>query len=171
MPRKYDRVIRYYASWFDDLLEPEKELTPAECWAVMLAIKECQIIGSLEPLQQLPVSTRRALSMATMGEQIMRLLERAERMRERGSKGGRANQERVLTPEQQAAASMRAEKEAKEVQERDAAYEAARKGAIKPSEYEEMLVKAAKGDAEILAKFGMSQDAAIKLCNRKRIPL
>lgn len=144
MPRKYDRVIRYYASWFDDLLDQDKELTPSECWEVMFAIKECQVNGTLEPLHNLPVSIRRALSLATMGEQITRLLERSERMRERGSKGGRATAER--TPEERAAAAIKEESLARSIADREQIYENNRKNALTHAQYLELKKKAQEGD-------------------------
>lgn len=133
MPRKYDRTIRYYDSWFGDLTDPAKGFTAEECWQVMLAIRECQLQGSLEPLEQLPITTRRALSMATMGEQIIRQLERAERMSARGSAGGRANQAKQRTPEEIAAAKMRQEREEQERHQRDAEFQKQKQEAADPS--------------------------------------
>lgn len=92
MARNYDRLIRYYDSWFDDLADPDKELTPEECWRVILAVRDAQHIGSTQPLRELPQSIRRALSMSTLVEQVERIIERCNNLRERGSKGGTINQ-------------------------------------------------------------------------------
>lgn len=88
MARNYDRLIRYYDSWFDDLSDPAKELTPEECWRVILALREAQHHGTTDPLRELPQSVRRALSMSTLIEQTERIIERCNNLRERGSKGG-----------------------------------------------------------------------------------
>lgn len=88
MPRNYDRLIRYYDSWFDDIDSPEKELSGEEKWQVMVAIRECQRLMSAQPLRDLPLHIRRALSMATMVEQVERIIERCESARNRGSRGG-----------------------------------------------------------------------------------
>lgn len=87
MARKYDRMIRFYGSWFADLNDPEKQLTPEEKWQVIEAIVACQNQECTEPLLQLPLTIRRALSMATMREQLERVLERNQGARERGQKG------------------------------------------------------------------------------------
>lgn len=152
MPRKYDRVIRYYDSWFADLSDPSKELSAEECWKVMLAVRECQLSASLEPLEQLPLSIRRALSMATMGEQIIRLLERAENMRKRGSAGGRATAARERTPEEIAAAKMKAEREAKEQEEQQRKYDYIGCGKEGLAEYQRLKAAAAAGDIEAKRK-------------------
>lgn len=90
MARTYDRLIRFYDSWFGDLLDEEKELTPAECWTTILAIRECQRQNTIEPLRALPREIRRALQMRTLETQIEKILERTANMRERGAKGGNA---------------------------------------------------------------------------------
>lgn len=89
MPRRYDRLIRFYDSWFDDLQDQEKELSQQEQLTVLLAIRECQVQESLQPLDGLPISIRRCLSMSTLREQILRILEKTSRMKVRGSLGGR----------------------------------------------------------------------------------
>lgn len=96
MARKYDRMIRFYGSWFADLNDPEKALTAEERWQVVEAIVQCQEQESTEPLQLLPLTIRRALSMATMREQLERVLERNQGARERGRKGA---QERYKVPD------------------------------------------------------------------------
>lgn len=166
MPRKYDRMIRYYASWFDDLLDPTKELTAQECWGVIIAIRDCQLQGSLDPLEQLPIATRRALSMATLGEQVVRMLERSERMRNKSSEGGNTAAANRRTPEQIAAAKIRAEKEAKEAAERDAVYQEQRKNATNPMQYVELLKRAAAGDQSALMELRVTQEQAKNLYER-----
>lgn len=103
MARQYDRLIRYNDSWFDDLLDPDKELKPAECWQVMLAIRDCQRTESTEPLGKLPISIRRALSMSTMREQVEVIISRIQGAKARGSAGGRAKNgkctDEVRTPQ------------------------------------------------------------------------
>lgn len=148
MPRKYDRLIRYYDSWFGDLQDPSKEFTPAECWSIILAVRECQIQGSLEPLEQLPLSVRRALSMATMGEQIERILERIDRRRDISRHGGETAAANRRSPEQVAAAKIRAEKEAREAAERDKMHAENRKLAVSREEYIELKKRADNGDEE-----------------------
>lgn len=88
MARHYDRLIRYYDSWFDDLQDQDKELTPGECWQVILAIRDAQQMSSTEPIRNLPLEIRRALSMSTLIEQVERIIERCDNMRQRGSLGG-----------------------------------------------------------------------------------
>lgn len=92
MPRNYDRLIRYYDSWFDDINDPEKELSGEEKWKILLTLRECQRVMSADPLRELPLHIRRALSMATLVEQVERIIERCESARSRGSRGGQANQ-------------------------------------------------------------------------------
>lgn len=162
MPRKYDRLIRFYDSWFGDLQDPTKEFTPAECWSVVLAVRECQIQGSLEPLEQLPLSVRRALSMATMGEQIERILERIDRRRDISKHGGDTAAVNRRSPEQVAAAKIRAEKEAKEAAEREAAYQKQRKNATNPMRYLELLKQAAAGDQSALMELKTTPEDAAK---------
>lgn len=87
MARKYDRMIRFYGSWFADLNDPEKALTAEEKWQVVEAIFKAQITESTDPLTSLPLEIRRALSMATMREQLERVLERNQGARDRGLKG------------------------------------------------------------------------------------
>lgn len=162
MPRKYDRLIRFYDSWFGDLQDPTKEFTPVECWSIILAVRECQVQGSLEPLEQLPLSIRRALSMATMGEQIERILERIDRRRDISKHGGDTAAANRRSPEQIAAAKIRAEKEAKETAEKEAAYQEQRKRATQPNKYLELLKQAAAGDQAALDELKTTPEAAAK---------
>lgn len=162
MPRKYDRTIRYYDSWFGDLLDPNKQFTPAECWSVILAIRDCQLKGSLEPLDALPISVRRGLSMATLGEQIIRQLERAERRRNGCANGGNTAAANRKDPEKIAAAAMKAEKELKEQRELQQRREEAARKAYLPPAMLERLRKASEGDAAALKFLGMSIEQAKK---------
>lgn len=167
MPRKYDRTIRYYDSWFADLLDPAKAFTAEECWTVILAVRDCQLNGTLEPLDSLPISIKRALSMATMGEQIIRQLERAENMRRRGSAGGRAAAQRELTPEQQAAAQMRKEQEEAERSAKEQERDQAKANKKTYNEYIATLARAAHGDGAALSELKMSTEQAITLYKAK----
>lgn len=92
MPRTYDRLIRYYDSWFGDMLDPDKGFTPEECWNVILAVRECQREITLEPLKKLPLNIRRGLQMRTLETQITKILEHTGRMAARGAAGGNAAQ-------------------------------------------------------------------------------
>lgn len=167
MPRKYDRTIRYYDSWFADLLDEEKAFTAEECWQVMLAIRECQLDGSLEPLSNLPLSIRRALSMATMGEQIIRQLERSENMRKRGSAGGRAAAAKQRTPEEIAAAQMRAQIEQQKQQQQEDYYKKMKEGACSLQRLDNLYLAGAKGDQAALAELQITQLQCIENARRK----
>lgn len=39
MPRKYDKIIRYYSSWFADILDPAKEFSDHEIVQIFMAIR------------------------------------------------------------------------------------------------------------------------------------
>lgn len=99
MARKYDRMIRFYDSWFADLRDPEKAFTAEERWQVIEAIVLCQEQDSTAALEELPLSIRRALSMATMREQLERVLERNQGARERGKKGAQERYARTNVAE------------------------------------------------------------------------
>lgn len=120
MPRKYDKVIRYYSSWFDDILDPEKEFTNAEIVQIFIAVRDCQVQETLEPLQALPLSIRRALSMATMGEQVIRLVETSKSAKTRGKNGGDTAAANRAAQEPNPAVLMRAEQRRREQQELEA---------------------------------------------------
>lgn len=87
MARKYDKIIRFYGSWFADLSDPDKALTFEERWQVIEVIVKCQEQETTEPINDLPLEIRRALSMATLREQLERILEKNAGARERGRKG------------------------------------------------------------------------------------
>lgn len=167
MPRKYDRIIRYYASWFDDLLDPSKEFTAEECWLVITTIRDCQIECSLEPLERLPIAIRRALSMATLGEQIIRMLERSERMRNKSSDGGNKAQQNRRTAEQVAASRMRAEKEQQEQQQKEDYYAKMKKDACSLERLDNLYLAGAKGDQAALAELQITQLQCIENARRK----
>lgn len=148
MPRKYNKVIRYYSSWFDDLTDPLKELTPEECWQIFVAIRDCQLIGSLEPLESLPIEIRRALSMATMGEQVVRLIETSNNMRSRGAEGGKKTAE--LRQEAAEAARMREQLRDKEIKAMEERLSNMSAGAVSRAQYLELKKKAQEGDPEAI---------------------
>lgn len=101
MARNYDRLIRFYDSWFDDLLESDKEFSPEEVLQVIMAIRECQRSASTSPLDELPREIKRGLSMATLHEQISRIIERVERVREKGRRGAESRLETKSEQEKQ----------------------------------------------------------------------
>lgn len=171
MPRKYDRTIRYYDSWFDDLQDPSKEFTPAECWQIMLAIRDCQLSATLEPLYALPLSIRRALSMATMGEQIIRQLERAESMRNRSKKGGDEAAARRQDPERAAAAALREQQRELKIAAQDARMAIQKENSHGTADYITCLKLAAQGDKSMLDELRITREQAIKLCNQKKISI
>ena len=167
MPRKYDRVIRYYASWFDDFMSADKEFSAEEFRAIILAIRDCQVKGSLEPLETLPITIRRALSMATMGEQILRILERAENMRARGSAGGRKTAAGAACTEQKAATSIREELREHENQVKEQQREEDRREAVKPATYEVLLSQAAHGNRNALNELHLTEEQAKQIYTKK----
>lgn len=99
MPRKYDRIIRFYDSWFDDLSDPSKELSSDEQLQIIRAIRDAQVMMTSEPIRNLPLQIRRCLSVATLCEQIERMCERSERMRSRGRAGGLAAAQHATSPD------------------------------------------------------------------------
>lgn len=165
MPRKYDRIIRYYSSWFADILDPAKEFSDHEIVQIFIAIKDCQVSLSLDPLEQLPVTIRRALSMATMGEQIIRLIEKTENMRNRGANGGNTAAANRAAQEPSPAAIMRAAQKRKEEAEAEQRREEERKRAYLPPALLERLKKASEGDAAALKASGMTREEATKSYN------
>lgn len=145
MARNYDRLIRYYDSWFDDINDPEKELSGEEKWQIMFALRECQRVMSAEPLRNLPLSTRRALSMATMVEQVERIIERCESARNRSSRGGMSTQAKAQQ-------EMRAQNMAKAEQERAEVKAAIPEGYTSLTWYQELKKRAAAGDQAAAAE-------------------
>lgn len=98
MPRRYDRLIRFYDSWFDDFADQEKELSANEQLEIIRAIRDCQVEMSTEPIDNLPLNIRRSLSMSTLREQITRIIDKTSRMQQRGRLGGQIAAAR--TPEE-----------------------------------------------------------------------
>lgn len=145
MARNYDRLIRYYDSWFDDLSDPEKALTAEEQLQILVAIRECQRVMSVQPLLDLPIEIRRALSMATLQEQILRIIERIESARSRGSRGGSTTAARAL-------AEQATENNIKREQERAETAAAIPEGYTSLTWYQELKKRAANGDAKAAAE-------------------
>lgn len=143
MPRNYDRLIRYYDSWFDDINDPDKELSGEEKWQILLALRECQRVMSADPLRKLPLRIRRALSMATMIEQVERIIERCESARSRGSRGGQATQAKNQAEE-------RAQNVARIDRERAEMKAAIPQGYTSLSWYNELKARAKKGDPKAI---------------------
>lgn len=161
MPRKYDKVIRYYSSWFADILDPEKEFTDHEIVQIFVAVRDCQVQESLEPLNNLPISIRRALSMATMGEQVIRLVETSQSAKRRGQIGGNTAMANRAAAEPNPAALMRAEQKRKEQQELEAKRADEESKAYLPPAMLERLRKASEGDAAALRELNMSREQAM----------
>lgn len=143
MPRNYDRLIRYYDSWFDDINDPEKELSGEEKWQILLALRECQRVMSADPLRELPLNIRRALSMATLVEQVERIIERCESARSRGSRGGQTTQAKNQAEE-------RAQNVARLERERAEVKAAIPEGYTSLSWYNELKKRAQNGDPKAL---------------------
>lgn len=130
MPRTYDRLIRFYDSWFGDLLDPDKGFTPEECWSVIVAIRECQREITLEPLKNLPINIRRGLQMRTLETQIVKILEHTGRMAARGAAGGNAAQKAA-----QERSKIAAEERERQREEMNKKYDDMRKGAVTREQY------------------------------------
>lgn len=130
MPRTYDRLIRFYDSWFGDLLDPDKGFTPEECWSVIVAIRECQREITLEPLKNLPINIRRGLQMRTLETQIVKILEHTGRMAARGSAGGNAAQKAA-----QERAKISAEMREQEREDREKRYQEETRKSISREQY------------------------------------
>lgn len=104
MPRKYDCIVRFYASWFADLTNESKGFSNEEIGQIFLKIGEAQIKCQPEIINELPITIKRGLQMATLEEQIQRLIERSARCKERGSIGGQVTASRYQTGNREAAA-------------------------------------------------------------------
>lgn len=169
MPRKYDKVIRFYSSWFADWFDPEKAFSDHEIVQLFLSIRDCQVEGSIEPLEKLPLEIRRALSMATMGEQCIRLVETSNSARTRGQTGGEKSAELRRNPEAAAAARMRNQLVDQSIQEREQRQEQQKRAAAKPQSYEELLKKAAEGDEASLSVLRITKDQARDLAKMKSL--
>lgn len=158
MPRKYNHVIRFLESWFADLEDPAKEFSDSERWQVVVALRDCQVQNSLEPLQALPLSIRRALSIPSMGEQMMAVLDRAESYKRRGKAVSSSD-----TPKPMPSDAMKAEirereqaikNDAKEKEEFELKVEREKWGALNNRElYIKQLKAAAAGDKAMREKY------------------
>lgn len=136
MPRTYDRLIRYYDSWLDDIQDPDKGFSAQEQMSILLAIREAQRQGTMQPIDGLPVEIKRGLQLSTLKEQVGRIIERCERARSRGRDA--------------AAARYAQEQRDQAAQERKAAeeYQAANK--VTREQYLELKKRAAAGDQEAI---------------------
>jgi len=139
MARNYDRLIRFYDSWFDDINDPDKELSGEEKWTILMAVRECQHNGSIDPFNNLPISIKRALSVSTMREQLLRIMERLESARNRGSLGGQSARAQAL-------AQRAKEEQARREQEDEQLKKAIPDGYTSYSWYQELKKRAASGD-------------------------
>ena len=162
MARKYNHVIRILESWIADLEEPSKEFTDAEKWQIIRALAQCQIDCSLEPLHSLPLVLRRGLQVATMGEQLMAVMDRAAAYKQRGQALQAARlkpvpqalpSDRVKATEREAAQEQ--QKAAQEKREADMRAEMERWGVKTPLElYQKKLKAAAAGNEACRAELG-----------------
>lgn len=164
MPRKYDKTIRFYASWFGDLQDPEKEFNDIEKWLVVLTIARCQMQNSIEPLQNLPLSIRRALSMETLREQIIRQIERSERRREVSSRGGETTAARRRGDVLPLSESLKMEQRDIERAERAMVEESRPSGPESMAKYKQQLAKGAQGDAAVLKEMGVTMEWCQSKC-------
>ena len=158
MARKYNHVIRMFESWFVDLEDPEKEFTDSEKWQLIKAIYDCQVQTSLEPLKALPLSIRRAMSMATLGEQITAILERADSYRRRGSwlrpQPAAAENPRAKIQAEQREAEQRAREEKQKCSEEELKAELQLWKAKTPLElYQKQIAAAVAGNEAMRKKF------------------
>lgn len=174
MPRKYNHVIRYLESWFEDLEDPVKEFSAADKWAVIVALRDCQVTNSLDPLHALPVEIRRGLSMVTLGEQLMAVLDRADSYRRRGSYVAKAAQQASKPSDAMRAGEREQQQAAKEA--KDAKQQASLQAemqawdAANPLElYELQCIAAAKGDADLRAKLPEWAETAERVAGRKNL--
>lgn len=164
MARKYNHVIRILESWIADLEEPSKEFSNAEKWQILRALAQCQIDCSLEPLHALPLVLRRGLQVATMGEQLMAVMDRAAAYKQRGQALQAARlkpvpqalpSDRVKAAEREAAQEQ--QKAAQEKREADMRAEMEKWGVKTPLElYQKKLKAAADGDMACRAELGPS---------------
>lgn len=88
--RSYDRLIRFYASWFGDLMAESKEFTGEECWEVVKALYRAQEDENPDILDELPREIKRALSLETMKTQVAKIIASRRSSAERGRAGAAA---------------------------------------------------------------------------------
>lgn len=98
--------------------------------------------------------------MATMGEQIVRQLERAENMRSRSKKGGDENAKRL-----------REELRQKAIDEANDERAAQERKAVNLSSYIDMLKAAASGDEEAQANLQLTAAAAKSILAKKGVAI
>lgn len=158
MARRYNHIIRLLESWIFDLEDPTKAFTPAERWQVVRAIAQCQMDVSLEPLMALPLEIRRGLSILTMGEQLLAVMDRVHSYKERGrnahiSPSNAPNSASKPSDVVRAADRERTQQEAENRRniERDALRtEMAQWGAASSLELYEMQLRAARDGNEVM---------------------
>lgn len=168
MPRNYNHVIRFLESWFADIEDPAKEFSDAEKYQVIYAIFQCQVKGSLEPLQELPRAIRRGLSLATLGEQILAVLERAESYRKRGryvrEQQTQTDSAAALIKKEQREAEQQQQKKKRDDDEAALKAEMASWGVKTPlALYHAQLRAAVDGNEEMRKKFPNWPSLAVKL--------
>lgn len=89
--RTYDKVIRFYSSWFGDLMAESKEFTDGECWQVIRALYLAEEEENPDLLDNLPREIKRALSLETMKTQVAKLIASRRSSAERGRAGAAAS--------------------------------------------------------------------------------
>lgn len=89
--RTYDKVIRFYSSWFGDLMSESKEFTDGECWQVIKALYMAEEEENPDLLDTLPREIKRALSLETMKTQVAKLIASRRSSAERGRAGAAAS--------------------------------------------------------------------------------
>ena len=124
--RNYDKVIRFYDSWFDDLLEPHKQFTASDICKVIYAIREAQSTGDLNHICNLAPDILARLNVYTLVTQVQKLIDKSTRQARSGSIGGQR------TAEQRAMAERI---QAEERAQRDADRERSERNHISREEY------------------------------------
>lgn len=89
--RTYDKVIRFYSSWFGDLMSESKEFSDGECWQVIKALYVAEEEENPDLLDNLPREIKRALSLETMKTQVAKLIASRRSSAERGRAGAAAS--------------------------------------------------------------------------------
>lgn len=88
--KTYDKVIRFYSSWFGDLMAESKEFSDAECWQVVKALYLAQEAENPDLLDNLPREIKRGLSLETMKTQLAKIIASRRSSAERGRAGAMA---------------------------------------------------------------------------------
>lgn len=89
--KRYDRVIRFYSSWFGDLMAESKEFSDSECWQVIRALYLAEEEENPDLLDELPREIKRGLSLETMKTQLAKLISSRLSSAERGRAGAAAS--------------------------------------------------------------------------------